>query len=130
MSSFSESRDAKVVQFQDVPEALNDSEIVVLDVRRNSEREGSHIVGSRHIPLHELSSRMNELANDKIYWVHCAGAYRASIAASMMQNAGLNVVLINEAYDKALQVKGIAISTGAADLGPMAPSDLKESAQG
>ena len=130
MSSFSESRDAKVVQFQDVPQVLNDSEIVVLDVRRNSEREGSHIVGSQHIPLHELSSRMNELANDKIYWVHCAGAYRASIAASMMQNAGLNVVLINEPYEKALQVKGLAISTGVADHSPVAPSDLKESAQG
>jgi rhodanese-related sulfurtransferase len=73
---------------------------------------------------------MNELANDKIYWVHCAGAYRASIAASMMQNAGLNIVLINEPYEKALQVKGLDISTGVTDHSPVAPSDLKESAQG
>jgi len=125
VTNFSNTRETKVVEFKDVPKALTDSEIVVLDVRRNSERQGSHIAGSQHIPLHELSNRLNELSNDKIYWVHCAGAYRAAIAASIMQNAGLNVVLINESYDKALEVKELAITAGAADHSPVAPFDIK-----
>lgn len=125
MTNFSNTLETKVVEFKDVPQALTDSEIIVLDVRRNSERQGSHIAGSRHIPLHELSNRINELSKDKIYWVHCAGAYRAAIAASILQNADLNVVLINESYDRALQVKELVITTGAADQSPVAPSDIK-----
>jgi rhodanese-related sulfurtransferase len=125
MDNFDEALDAKVVQFKDVPEVLTNSEIVVLDVRRNSERQASHIKGSKHIPLHEIESRLGELATEKIYWVHCGGAYRASIAASIMQNAGLKIVLINEPYEKALEVKDLEFITGSADHTPTAPSDFK-----
>jgi hydroxyacylglutathione hydrolase len=125
LDAFPETVDAKTVQFKDVPQALTNSEIVILDVRRNGERKSSHIKGSQHIPLHELANRLPELSNDKTYWVHCAGAYRASIAASIMQNAGLKIVLINEGYDKALEVKELEIVTGASDNGPVAPSDTK-----
>jgi hypothetical protein len=68
---------------------------------------------------------MSELSKEKIYWVHCAGAYRASIATSIVQNAGFKVVLINESYDKALEVKGLVTTTGAIDHNPVAPSDIK-----
>ena len=125
MTDFPAVTATEVVEFKDVPHALTDSEIVVLDVRRNSERRASHIVGSLHIPLHELSARMNELSKEKTYWVHCAGAYRASIAASIVQNALFKVVLINESYEKALEVKGLVIETGAIDHQPVAPSDIK-----
>ncbi|MFM1952046.1 MAG: hypothetical protein RJA33_840 [Actinomycetota bacterium] len=128
VDSFVEVVDTEVVQFKDVPKALTNSEIVVLDVRRNSERQASHIQGSKHIPLHELEGRLGELSTEKIYWVHCAGAYRASIATSIMQNAGLKVVLINEPYDKALEVKDLEIVTGSADHSPVAPSDSKAKA--
>jgi glyoxylase-like metal-dependent hydrolase (beta-lactamase superfamily II)/rhodanese-related sulfurtransferase len=125
MDNFAEILDAEVVLFKDVPEALTNSKIVVLDVRRNSERQASHIKGSKHIPLHELEGRLGELSTEKIYWVHCAGAYRASIATSIIQNAGLKIVLINEPYEKALEVKELEIVSGSADHSPVAPSDLK-----
>jgi glyoxylase-like metal-dependent hydrolase (beta-lactamase superfamily II)/rhodanese-related sulfurtransferase len=125
IDNFDEVRDTKLVQFKDVPEALTNSEIVVIDVRRNSERQASHIKGSKHIPLHELEGRLGELSTEKIYWVHCAGAYRASIAASIIQNAGLKIVLINEPYEKALEVKDLEFVTGSEDHSPVAPSDLK-----
>jgi glyoxylase-like metal-dependent hydrolase (beta-lactamase superfamily II)/rhodanese-related sulfurtransferase len=128
LDNFAEVLNTKVVSFQDVPEALTNSEIVVLDVRRNSERQASHIKGSKHIPLHEIESRLGELATEKIYWVHCGGAYRASIAASILQNAGLKIVLINEPYEKALQVKDLEFVTGSVDHSPIAPSDIKEKA--
>ena len=68
---------------------------------------------------------MGELSKEKTYWVHCAGAYRASIATSIVQNAGFKVVLINESYDKALEVKGLVKTIGAIDHNPVAPSDIK-----
>lgn len=116
-----------LVQFKDIPAILSDSNIRVLDVRRNSEREASHIANSSHIPLHELAERMSELPTDKTLWVHCAGAYRASIAASIIQNAGLNVVLINEPYEKVFTVPNLPLVTGVSDHGPVAPSDATES---
>ena len=125
MTDFPSVTATEVVEFKDVPQALTDSEIVVLDVRRNSERRASHIVGSLHIPLHELSTRMSELSKEKTYWVHCAGAYRASIAASIVQNAGFKVVIINESYEKALQVSGLEIAAGVIDHQPVAQSDIK-----
>ena len=116
-----------LVQFKDVPVILSDSSIRVLDVRRNSERETSHIANSSHIPLHELAQRMSELPTDKTFWVHCAGAYRASIAASIIQNAGFNVVLINEPYEKVFTVPDLPLVKGVTDHGAVAPSDAAES---
>jgi glyoxylase-like metal-dependent hydrolase (beta-lactamase superfamily II)/rhodanese-related sulfurtransferase len=128
MDTFANILDAEVVKFKDVPEALTNSEIVVLDVRRNSERQASHIKGSKHIPLHEIEGRLGELTKEKIYWVHCGGAYRASIAASIIQNAGFRIVLINEPYEKALEVKALKIIHGSIDHSPTAPSDLEAKA--
>ena len=62
---------------------------------------------------------------DKTIWVHCAGAYRAAIAAGLLQNAGLDTVLINESYEKVFEVAGLPLISGGADLGPIAPSDIK-----
>ncbi len=128
ISTVDKAIETHLVTFNDVPAALNDAEIVVLDVRRNSERDASHIQGSQHIPLHELSQRMAEVATDKTIWVHCAGAYRASIAASIMQNAGRKVVLINEPYEKALSVADLTLVSGGIDHSPVAPSDVKATA--
>ncbi len=115
----------KAVTFNDVPSALKDPKILVLDVRRNSERHASHIQGTTHIPLHELKTRVSELPRDKEIWVHCAGAYRAAGSLGILESAGFRPVFINEPYDAALQVQELNIVTGIADSGPVAPSDVK-----
>jgi hydroxyacylglutathione hydrolase len=68
----------------------------VLDVRRHDERRNRAIAGSAHIPLHELTRRAAELPADRDVWVHCAGGYRASIAASLLVRAGRRPVLIDD----------------------------------
>jgi hydroxyacylglutathione hydrolase len=118
----------KTVTFNDVPTALKDSNILVLDVRRNSERHASHIAGTSHIPLHELKERVSELPKDKEIWVHCAGAYRAAGSLGILESAGFKPVLINEPYDACLKVEELDIIKGIADAGPVAPSDIKASA--
>ena len=125
IDSVGETITTELVKFSDVPAILDNDKISILDVRRNSERNASHIAGSIHIPLHELSARISELPADKTIWVHCAGAYRAAIAAGLLQNAGLDTVLINESYEKVFEVAGLPLISGGADLGPIAPSDIK-----
>ena len=115
----------RTVTFNDVPAALKEPNIVVLDVRRNSEHRASHIQGSIHIPLHELKSRLAELPKAKEVWVHCASAYRASSSLGILESAGYKPVLINEAYEQCLKVDGLNIIAGAADTGPVEPSKVR-----
>jgi hydroxyacylglutathione hydrolase len=68
----------------------------VLDVRRHDERRNRAIVDSQHVPLHELTRRALEVPADREVWVHCAGGYRASIAASLLVRAGRRPVLIDD----------------------------------
>ncbi|MFI7434141.1 MBL fold metallo-hydrolase [Micromonospora haikouensis] len=61
---------------------------VVLDVRNGGEREQGAIAGSLHIPLAELTRRLDEVPADRPVVVHCAGGYRSSVAASLLRSAG------------------------------------------
>jgi glyoxylase-like metal-dependent hydrolase (beta-lactamase superfamily II)/rhodanese-related sulfurtransferase len=73
---------------------------VVLDVRRDDERRQGHIPGSVHIPLQSLLERTVDLPAGRL-WVHCASGYRASIAASLLDRAGRDVVLIDDDFENA-----------------------------
>jgi hydroxyacylglutathione hydrolase len=84
--------------------------LVVLDVRRSGERQDSHIGGSVHIPLHELSARMAELPAGEI-WVHCAAGYRAAVAASFLAARGRQVVAINDQFGSASE-SGLPVVIG------------------
>ncbi|MET3901731.1 MBL fold metallo-hydrolase [Paenarthrobacter sp. 4246] len=75
-------------------------EDVVLDVRRPEEFKVSHVAGALNIPVYELLGRITELPDARI-WVHCATGYRASVAASLLDRAGHNVVLINARFKDA-----------------------------
>jgi rhodanese-related sulfurtransferase len=61
---------------------------LVLDVRNTAEREEGFIEGSLHIPLAELSRRIDEIPADRPLVVHCAGGHRSSIAASLLRHQG------------------------------------------
>ncbi|AEB43807.1 MBL fold metallo-hydrolase [Micromonospora maris] len=61
---------------------------VVLDVRNAGEREQGAVEGSLHIPLAELTRRLDEVPTERPIVVHCAGGYRSSVAASLLRSAG------------------------------------------
>jgi rhodanese-related sulfurtransferase len=84
--------------------------IVVLDVRRDSERANGFIEGSAHIPIHELHKRLGEVPEGTV-WVHCAGGMRAGIAASLLDAAGRDVVAIDDGFDSATDA-GLTVVTG------------------
>jgi hydroxyacylglutathione hydrolase len=61
---------------------------VAVDVRAGPEREGGYIAGSVNIPLNHLTERLSELPKGRPVLVYCAGGYRSSIAASLLQQHG------------------------------------------
>ena len=72
----------------------------ILDVRRNDEVARGSIEGAVHIPLDSLLGRLEELPPGRL-WVHCASGFRASIAASLLDRAGRDVVLIDDDFSNA-----------------------------
>lgn len=60
----------------------------ILDVRHPSEWAAGHIPGALHIPLGELSQRLDELPRDRPLAVHCAAGFRAGAAAGILEARG------------------------------------------
>src|SRR5262249_14968054 len=69
-------------------EFVASDELLAVDVRTPRERETKRIAGSVGIPLNHLAERMRELPRNRPLLIHCAGGYRSSIAASMLQREG------------------------------------------
>jgi glyoxylase-like metal-dependent hydrolase (beta-lactamase superfamily II)/rhodanese-related sulfurtransferase len=65
---------------------------VVIDVRAPSERAQLAIEPSFSIPLNHLVERLAEIPRDRPLIVYCAGGYRSSIAASLLQREGFSAV--------------------------------------
>jgi glyoxylase-like metal-dependent hydrolase (beta-lactamase superfamily II)/rhodanese-related sulfurtransferase len=80
--------------------------VVLLDVRRRSEWNTARVDGALHIPLHELTGRLGEIPGGEI-WVHCQAGYRAAVAASLLNAAGRDVVLIDDDFGHA-RASGLA----------------------
>ena len=93
-------RSYPVSDFAGLAEAMTRRPVQILDARRNDERAQGYVRGSIHIPLHQLHERSAEVPQGQV-WVYCGSGYRASIAASVLDRPGRDVVLINDSYDTA-----------------------------
>jgi len=80
---------------------------LMVDVRAPGERQQKRIAGSVGIPLTHLVDRLSELPADRPLLVYCAGGYRSSIGASLLQCRGFT------------QVSEIAGGIGAWDVGKL-----------
>jgi hydroxyacylglutathione hydrolase len=68
--------------------AGRDKPPLLLDVRTPSERAEKRISGSVGLPLNHVGDRLSEVPTDRPVLVYCAGGYRSSIAASLLQHHG------------------------------------------
>jgi glyoxylase-like metal-dependent hydrolase (beta-lactamase superfamily II)/rhodanese-related sulfurtransferase len=59
----------------------------ILDVRTEEEFEAAHVLGSFHLPLHELPRRLDEVPRNSNFVVLCATGYRSLIAASLLERS-------------------------------------------
>ena len=63
-----------------------------VDVRTPPEHATGYIAGSVHVPLNHLPEQVADLPKDRPLLVYCAGGYRSSIAASLLQHLGFTDV--------------------------------------
>lgn len=61
--------------------------VPLVDVRQCGEWDAGRIPGASHLPLDELTARMDELPTGP-YVLQCQGGYRSLIAASLIEAAG------------------------------------------
>ena len=86
------------VSFADVPAPAPGQ--VILDVRAADEYARGHLPGARHLPVGDLPAALGQLPPGRI-WVHCQAGYRAGIAASLLDRAGRDVVLVDDDFSRA-----------------------------
>ena len=65
---------------------------LAVDVRAPRERAQKCIAGSVAMPLNHLAQDLKNLPKDRALLVYCAGGYRSSIAASLLQRGGFSSV--------------------------------------
>ena len=88
----------EVTDFAGLAAVMAARPVQILDARRDDERASGGVRTSLHIPIHELSRRIDEVPDGEV-WVYCGSGYRASIAASMLSRSGRTPVLVNGNYD-------------------------------
>ncbi len=66
---------------------------IVLDVRAPQEWVQKHIARSVNVPLNHLQGRIGEVPRRRRILLHCAGGYRSSIAASVLNREGITNVV-------------------------------------
>ncbi len=89
--------------FAELEEVRHHRDVVILDVRRADEYDAARIEGAHNIPIHELPGRVAEVPAGEV-WVHCAGGYRASIAASLIDAAGRTPISVDDSFENAEKV--------------------------
>jgi hydroxyacylglutathione hydrolase len=103
---------------KDMAAALEaDPGLPMLDLRRNSEVANGTVRGAKHVALHELRSRQDEVVawakeQGQPVWVYCGSGFRASIASSLLFPLGVDLVHVDDDFENAAKA-GLPIVTDA-----------------
>ncbi len=90
--------------------------VTVLDVRDRSEWEGGHIAGSRNISAGAIATGdLPDFAKDEPVAVVCGSGYRSSVAASILQAAGMRHVASVPGGMEAWTAAGFPVERGQRD---------------
>ncbi len=115
--------------FADLDQVRHHRDVVILDVRREPEFAAARIEGALNIPLHELPKRVDEVPDAAEVWVHCAGGYRASVAASILSASNRQLVAIDDTFDNA-KLTGLHLVTQRESAGDDGARDDQEDGSG
>jgi glyoxylase-like metal-dependent hydrolase (beta-lactamase superfamily II)/rhodanese-related sulfurtransferase len=100
----------------DIP---HDPNLVVVDVRRETEFADGHVAGAQNLPLNEMNDVLNlsHFEDNQNLYVHCAGGYRSVIAASLLKREGThNLRNVLGGWGKIKEQKNIKIEKEASVL--------------
>jgi len=96
----------------DIP---HDNRMEIIDVRKHSEFEIAHVKGAHNMPLDTLTDPLQiaMIGEDNNLYVHCAGGYRSTIAASILKRHGYhNLRNVLGGFAKMKNVPGIPLVSG------------------
>jgi len=95
------------VSVDELAERMNiDPHISILDVRKQSEHQSEHVIGSENIPLDYINEHISEVDKNKAYYVHCAGGYRSMIFNSILRARGYHNLIDVKGGFKAIKESG------------------------
>lgn len=86
-----------------------DDNLVIVDVRRETEYANEHVKEAINIPLEQLNDpgSMANLEEQYNIYIHCAGGYRSVIAASLIKRQGIhNIRNVVGGFDAIKQLPG------------------------
>lgn len=67
----------------------------LLDVRENDEWDAGHAPGASHLPMSELTARMNELPEDDPLYVVCRSGGRSARVVAYLAGQGYPVITVD-----------------------------------
>lgn len=69
-----------------------DENLLVMDVRKESEYADGHVKGAVNVPLHTLTdpASMSPIEDNDNMYIHCQGGYRSVIAGSLLKRQGFH----------------------------------------
>ena len=94
------------------------AEVQVVDVRGQDEWEAGRIDGSRHIPLDQLSRRLDELDRGQPIVAVCHYGQRSTDAAALLRDNGFRAESLDGGLD-AWGGSGLSMVTDAGPAGPV-----------
>ncbi len=90
----------ETVDVEDMAEWILSAEpMTVIDTRDDHEWATGHVPGAVHLYVPDVSHHADEIPREAPVAVHCASGYRAGIAASLLEQAGLKrIIHVNGEY--------------------------------
>ena len=101
------------ISAEEFEKRMNQGVLEVVDVRRISEYEKSHLVDARLVSLDYINENMASFKQDRKTYVHCAGGYRSVIASSILKARGIDQIVNIEGGFKAISATKLPLEEGA-----------------
>lgn len=89
---------------------LEDGNLQVFDVRKDSEFASEHIENAKNASLEFINDYLSEIPKEDPFYVHCAGGYRSVIAASILKSRGYHNLIDVAGGMKAIREAGIPLT--------------------
>ena len=90
---------------EELPKIYQQDPSKIIDVRRPSEYNATHLEGAQNKPLDFIYDEMPFLNKEESYYIHCAGGYRSIIFSSILKRNGFaSVFNIKGGYKEIVKV--------------------------
>ncbi len=88
------------VSVEEFADIYSSNEVNILDVRRESEYNSTHLIEAVNTPLDYFEDQLPKIPTNTESYIHCAGGYRSVIFASLLKKKGYkNIINIEKGYN-------------------------------